>query len=324
MAEHRDLLALTEDDDALDIYADVTDFDEESRNTQMDHQSTLSGQSQQILAYPVTTNLPLRCEHMEILTPLESLHAASVRANIFTGPTVTSRYKAKFSVKPQITIVNVNVMSLSMPKPEEIARFSLPYEHNGNRNPTYLYKIMAEGRKAFLKLPFYQDLQRKNIDVIVANCEAGFIIYDSINNVNVLNKYTSTMTANEWNNQPLPRSTFDDHGDHCCYYHVSYTIDFNAKARVVQMKTQETMTFDAVVTTPLIDYYRSSASVMMNLVRHHKKTTTPFTTDSTTETTGPVTEANATPIVPISDRLGPPVPHAFANKKAKRPYENET
>ena len=209
---------------------------------------------------------------------LDSLHQNVVKATMFQTHQITNRYTPKKPIIPSLTLVTINITSPTMPKPQEIFVLLTGYEKDGCRNPNYVHRLLAQCKLHTMKNALLTDFQtaaKVNIDT----CEIGYIIHDTLQKINVLNRYTRFMKATEWERQPLPKTVFQEDDTNTCYFHILFYMTFQSNVERPIMIHKSTETYDIEYSSQIIDLHRECAGhtyvTQLNFKKRNFRTLTP-------------------------------------------------
>jgi hypothetical protein len=160
------------------------------------------------------------------LSKLDLEHPGAIRSSSFKNVAITNQFKSETQIEPKLALITMQLITPSMPKPHTTTTFITGYEPNGCRNPSYIYRLLAQSKHQLLTTtPFLIDFAQ-GAQIKIENCEIGFLVHDRRTRNNLLNRYTRFMKAAAWERQPFPKVVLQEDDQHMCYFHILFYLTF--------------------------------------------------------------------------------------------------
>lgn len=299
--------------DVLDIELGETDFtgDLLSGNMEQDLESTISQSIRELLTIPIEPELRFKPEDSSSIMHLEVLNPKHVKANQFTSSTVSRRYRTRMNKEPERVILSIYLLSPSMTKLHYAGFFITGYEKDGVRNPSYVHRLAAQGKKRAMEDPFFKDMELVKAHVQVNQCELGYMVYDSQAKEIVLNKFVPQMSSAEWTYQPNPSITYQPDEESTGSFSVVYYITLEP-GRTVQTTTRGVSTLNNPAFSMILDDISQFSTQISNTwLQHEGKLVRPSRPRSGAESDSGHISARK--------RIGPPIERPFKQKREESP-----
>jgi hypothetical protein len=223
-----------------------------------------------LATFNIDPNLHLHLDQgPSISSMLDLEHPGAIRSSSFHSPAITHLYRPEKPNEPVLVLVTMQLITPSMPKPHTTSSFITGYEPGGCCKPNYIYRLLAQSKHQLLTTtPFLVDFA-VGAQIIIENCEIGYLVHNRRTRNNVLNRYTRFMKTATWERQPHPKYTFQEDDQHMCYFHILFYLTFTPFLhKQPQMVTRHTITENIANSSQILDlHHRLAEKTTINIQR---------------------------------------------------------